>query len=528
MKTGGHFVPCNIGSCKEHNERTQSYLDGVRVSGRNLYFFQDLTSHNEHWVNPAYSGKDLQTIFDEMKALYTEKTGQPPQLKDRIRKNKKTGRETTIAGWSPIREAVIPIKPTTKKEDFAKILQWMRDKGVDVIRLDLHHDEGHKDEISGEMKMNHHAHLVGDFLNHDTGRTVKLTTKDMSEFQTILADALDMERGVSKSITGKEHIDTEQWREKKAAEHTKELIEQKKALDEDIKNLDKQKRQKNQALKDGLTAKVLNFFGSGELAEAKKNVEELKGKIQSQAAQNKTLRGETKALKVEITALKGENKALRDEIATNEQKHLQSLKDAENAKNEAVEDAKLHEQNRMWLDNEKLREDCKKELQEKDNILRKTEEERRLLIDKLKDAGIMHPSDYYEMIFPPHERTFIPQFILSVTQNKSHLHQEQNQEQNHIEETKPSIHFDDKGKQLLQQVVEYAIAWLTYGTKFGWLKDAFKDLCRHLGASTREQRTEVANIVGNEVGFIRNGSTEKLTSTLSGIDPNERNNGLKR
>ena len=520
MKTGGHFAPCNIGSCQEHNERTQSYLDGVRASGRNLYFFPNLTGHNEHWVNPAYSGKNLQTIFDEMKALYTEKTGQPPQLKDRIRKNKKTGRETTIAGWSPIREAVIPIKPTTKKEDFAKILQWMRDKGVEVIRLDLHHDEGHKDEISGEIKMNHHAHLVGDFLNHETGRTVKLTSYDMSQFQTIIADALDMERGVSKSITGKEHLDTEQWREKKAAEHTKELIEQKKALDEDIRILDEQKRQKNQALKDGLTAKVLNYFGSGELAEAKKNVEELKGKIQIQTSQNKTLRGE-------IKALKDENKALRDEIATNEQKHLQSLKDAENAKNEAVEEAKRYERFSMNYDNEKVRENCENQLKEKDNILRQTEEERRLLVEKLKDAGIIHPADYYEMIFPPNERQLIPNFILSVTQDNSHHHQEQNQEQSHVEEPRQSVQFDDKGKQLLQQVVEYAIAWLTYGTKFGWLKDAFKNLCRHLGASTMEQRNEVANIVGNEVGYIKD-AKEKLTPTLSAIDPNERSNGFKR
>lgn len=512
MKTGGHFVPCNIGSCQEHNERTQSYLDGVRASGRNLYFFPNLTGHNEHWVNPAYSGKNLQTIFDEMKVLYTEKTGQPPQLKDRIRKNKKTGRETTIAGWSPIREAVIPIKPTTKKEDFAKILQWMRDKGVEVIRLDLHHDEGHKDEISGEMKMNHHAHLVGDFLNHDTGRTVKLTTKDMSEFQTILADALDMERGVSKSITGKEHLDTEQWREKKAAEHTKELIEQKKALDEDIRILDEQKRQKNQALKDGLTAKVLNYFGSGELAEAKKDLEEANEKIQSLTTQNKNLRRDNKALKGEISRL-------RSEIATNEEKHVQDLKDAEKAKNEAVEEAKRYERFSMDYDNKKVRERCENQLKEKDDILRETEEERILLLDKMKDAGLIGKGDYHEMTTPPHERVWVPDFIMPKT--------EQHQEQNHIEETKPSIHFDDKGKQLLQQVVEYAIAWLTYGTKFGWLKDAFKDLCRHLGASTREQRNEVANIVGNEVGYIKD-AKEKLTPTLSAIDPNERNNGLNR
>ena len=324
--------------------------------------------------------------------------------------------------------------------------------------------------------------------------------------QDILANAVGMERGNKAAETGRKHRSTMDQR----------IFAQEQRIEQLQNAVGQAEDAKNQALKDGwkgIIAKSLAMVGRGELAQAKKDLEEANDKIQSLTTQNKNLRRDNKAQKGEISRL-------RSEIATNEKKHLQDLKDAEKAKNEAVEEAKRYERFSMKYDNEKVREECENQLKEKDDILRETEEERILLLDKMKDAGLIGKGDYHEMTTPPHERVWIPEFIMPKKQD--------HQEQSHVEEPRQSIQFDDRGKLLLQQVVEYAIAWLTYGTKFGWLKDAFKDLCRHLGASTREQRNEVANIVGNEVGFIRNGSTEKLTSTLSGIDPNERNNGLKR
>ena len=233
-KTGGHFDPCNVGSVEKHNERDPEYLKAVKASGRNLYFFQNLTQNNCSWVNPDYKDKTCEQLFDELKQLYTDKVGQAPQLKERTRKNKR-GQEYKIAGWSPIREAVIPIKADTTVDDFKPVIEWLKSKGWNTVRIDLHKDEGNIDKVTGETKMNYHAHYVVDTVDHQTGRTVKLNEKDMSldGFQGIVADALKMERGVAKKVTGAGHRDLWQQREWAAAQRVIEL--NKEARRNDIK-----------------------------------------------------------------------------------------------------------------------------------------------------------------------------------------------------------------------------------------------------------------------------------------------------
>ena len=239
-KTGGHFDPCNVGSVEKHNERDPEYLKSVEASGRNLYFFADLTKNNTSYVNPEYGGKTCAEIFDDMKQLYTEKVGQAPQTTVRKRVNKKTGQTYKVAGWSPIREAAIPIKADSTIDDFKPVIDWLKAKGWNVIRLDLHKDEGYKDEVTGERKMNYHAHLVVDCLDHQTGRTVKLSAEDMSlkkGIQRIIADALGMECGIPKAITGAEHRDQWQQREYAAAQNYRRLEIKVKGLSKMVENL---------------------------------------------------------------------------------------------------------------------------------------------------------------------------------------------------------------------------------------------------------------------------------------------------
>ena len=213
-KTGIHIKRCNVGSVEAHNKRTKGYIDGLKKAGVNIYFFEGLSRNNRSWVNPRYKGKNCEQLFKEMieeyKALH--KKHQAPALKDVTRINKKTGKEYTVAGWSPIREGVVPIKEDTKLSDFKPIEEWARVKGLDIIRIDLHHDEGYKDEETGNIKFNRHAHIVFDWLDHQTGKTLKLNEQDMSELQDVVAKALDMERGESKAKTGAEHRDVEQQR----------------------------------------------------------------------------------------------------------------------------------------------------------------------------------------------------------------------------------------------------------------------------------------------------------------------------
>lgn len=240
-KTGIHIKRANVGSVEAHNLRTEQYLEGLKKAGRSIYFFQDQTHLNQSWVNPLYQGKTCEEIQKDLIDLYKSKVGQSPQLKDRIRTNKKTGKEYTVAGWSPIREGVVPIKDSTTLDDFKLVKDWAKSKGLDVIRIDIHHDEGYRNEDTGETKHNRHAHIIFDWVDHGTGKTLKLDEKDMSEFQDIVAQSLQMERGVAKAISGAEHIDHAEYRQIKAEQVTKELEEKSYQAQQKLKEADAMK-----------------------------------------------------------------------------------------------------------------------------------------------------------------------------------------------------------------------------------------------------------------------------------------------
>ena len=239
-KTGANIRPGNVRDVEKHNRRDKDYIDGVVKSGRNIYIFQDLTHLNQSstyaWgrtvngkfvADPEhdYSKCTVAQLFEHEKELYTKLVGRKPMLKDRVRVNKKTGREYTISGWSPIREAVIPVKADTTLEDFNKIKSWFANNGIHTVRIDIHHDEGYKAK-DGTMKMNHHAHIVLDYLDHKTGKTNKLTLPQMSELQTVVADSLGMERGTPKAETGARHLSPAEEREKKALEHAEQAAKE--------------------------------------------------------------------------------------------------------------------------------------------------------------------------------------------------------------------------------------------------------------------------------------------------------------
>lgn len=226
MKTGIHIKPCNIGEAEKHNQRDKDYLDGVRKSGRNIYIFEDLTHLNQSEIfkwnrDYDYSRGDLIALLQEEIQIYKDKIGRLPMLKDRVRTDKKTGKVKTISGWSPIREGVIPIKADTQLSDFAKINNWLLSKGIHPIRIDLHHDEGYQDG-EGKRKFNHHAHIVMDYLNHSTGKTVKLSKEDIEELQGVVADALGMEQGQKKAVTGAKHLNPAEYRQEEAERKAKE------------------------------------------------------------------------------------------------------------------------------------------------------------------------------------------------------------------------------------------------------------------------------------------------------------------
>lgn len=285
-KTGGHWRPCNIGSVEAHNERRPEYLESVKKAGLSLYFFENLTENNDHWENDnvRYKDKTVADVFEAMKKLYKEKTGQLPQLADKIKKSKKTGKEYKCAGWSPIREMCPPIKADTKIEDFDYLKKWARKHGIEIIRIDLHKDEGYYDKDTGEYKMNYHAHVVASFLDWNTGKTVKPNSQAMSEMQSILAMALDMKRGERKADTGKQYLDHVQYREMMES-----IDEEKKKVKKEVEEIKTQLNEESKKLEDVMAKKK----------QAETRLKGLTTMLNNLEAQKDNLEAQIKALKDE-------------------------------------------------------------------------------------------------------------------------------------------------------------------------------------------------------------------------------------
>jgi|GEM_PF-3195197 len=79
--------------------------------------------------------------------------------------------------------------------EYARIVEagW----GIKAIQIFLHKDEGHYENPADKKtwKPNYHAHIIWDWMNHETGKSFKLNADDMSMMQDMVAEALDMERG---------------------------------------------------------------------------------------------------------------------------------------------------------------------------------------------------------------------------------------------------------------------------------------------------------------------------------------------
>ena len=129
------------------------------------------------------------------------------------------------------------IRPDTTLADVQKFGEECRRRwDITPLQIFLHKDEGHwlggqptpEDKESfkvGEkwFKPNYHAHIVFDWMNHETGKSRKLNDEDMTEMQSLASDILLMERGQSKAVTGKQHLERNDFIIEKQKEEMKRL-----------------------------------------------------------------------------------------------------------------------------------------------------------------------------------------------------------------------------------------------------------------------------------------------------------------
>ncbi len=320
QKTSINIKPCNLGSSSPHNRRSAEYLANIRKE--KLYIRTDLMAKNEAWVAPELGDTSLVDRYKQIAAMVKEKTGRAMQTKDRERVNKKTGKVTIVRGSTPLKEGVVVIKEDTTMQQLQNFCEVCKQRwGITALQIFIHRDEGHyiNPGNPATWKPNLHAHIVWDWMNHDTGKSCKLDEKAMSEMQTLLAECLEMERGISKEITGKKNLERNDYiiaKQKQEAERAKAekeaaLVAKEKAeterrsiegenkakeqyglsLDNEIADNEKQLKDERKSKMDSILDSVGSIVGVGKSATVEKENAKLKAENERDKAlaQNRSL-----------------------------------------------------------------------------------------------------------------------------------------------------------------------------------------------------------------------------------------------
>ena len=301
-KSSIHIKPCNVASSEAHNRRTAEYMRNIGKS--KVYVVSELSANNEQWINPDFGSPELQMHYENIKRMVKEKTGRAMQEKERERKGK-NGKIIKVAGCSPIREGVLLIRPDTTLANVHKFgEECQRRWGITPLQIFLHKDEGHwlngqpdpEDRESfkvGErwFKPNYHAHIVFDWMNHDTGKSRKLNDDDMMQMQTLASDILLMERGKSKAVTGKEHLERNDFIIEKQKAELQRIETIKRHKEQQVNLAEQELRQvkseiRTDKLKSAATdaatviaSGVGSLFGSGKMKKLEQSNDELRQEI---------------------------------------------------------------------------------------------------------------------------------------------------------------------------------------------------------------------------------------------------------
>ncbi|MGE4512546.1 MAG: hypothetical protein AB7E26_01855 [Chryseobacterium sp.] len=299
MKTSINFKAVKSDS-EVHNFRRKTFE----------YIRKELTPLNQYWQEDKIADR-----IQKIETYCKEKSGR------KLQKNA-----------MPVREAVVVIKENTTMKDLHDLSKRLENElGIRVFQIAIHKDEGHFDKESKEWKPNFHAHLVADWQDQKTGKTLKHQSFHYSKMQDLAAECLGMERGISGSIGRLEAV------EFKIQKKEEEL----KALEEKV---DQMKKHLGSGKFNDLIVNDTNFFGVQQIKTKETianfgntfklyNTELLKSsnELDSKTRQITELHKEITDLKKENVQLKGKNTALltnADVFALEKKKYLDSVLDA--------------------------------------------------------------------------------------------------------------------------------------------------------------------------------------------------------
>lgn len=287
-KTCIRVEACKIGSAERHNLRSKE-LDYIRP---------ELTHRNEQWIE-----RPITEVHQDITEKYKATTGQGLQKKA-----------------TQIREGVIVISEDTTLRQLQNLAEKLEERfGVHAFQIYTHKDEGANawDGREEAWKPNYHAHMIFDWTDGHTGKTVKLNKHDMAEMQTITAECLNMERGVS---SDRKHLSAMQYKNQMETEKAEQLQKDIEQLNREYSTGTRQINQvqeelniarkelksmktdihineaKEAAAKAGKTVfnAVTSVFNVGEVKRQAKEIEELTKENYNLSFKNQNLEGQLK------------------------------------------------------------------------------------------------------------------------------------------------------------------------------------------------------------------------------------------
>ena len=296
MKTSINFKVAKPDS-EIHNFR-KKFFDYIR---------KDLTHKNEYWMEQKIANRLL-----KIEAFCKEKSGR------KLQKNA-----------MPVREAVVVIKENTTMQDLHNLSKRLEEElKIRIFQIAIHKDEGHYDKDTKEWKPNYHAHLVADWQDLQTGKTLKHQSFHYSKMQDLAAECLEMERGISGSLTRMEAVE---FKIKKKEEDLKILEERYSRMQQEMESKKSEE----------LIVKESDFLGFQKIKTDKtienykkaiktNNIQLLKNKteLESKEKQIVELKTNIESLKKEVSFFKSKNSALLTNetvFAVEKKKYLDSV-----------------------------------------------------------------------------------------------------------------------------------------------------------------------------------------------------------
>ena len=296
MKTSINFKAVKSDS-EIHNFRKKSF-DYIR---------KDLTPKNEYWMEQKIADR-----VQKIESYCKEKSGR------KLQKNA-----------MPVREAVVVIKENTTMQDLHNLSKRLeKELKIRIFQIAIHKDEGHYDKDTKEWKPNYHAHLVADWQDLQTGKTLKHQSFHYSKMQDLAAECLEMERGISGSLARLEAVE---FKIKKREEDLKILEERYNEIKTELES----------KKSEDLIVKESDFFGFQKIKKDKtienykkaiktKSIQLLKNKteLESKEKQIVELKTNIESLKKEVSIFKSKNSALLTNetiFAVEKKKYLESI-----------------------------------------------------------------------------------------------------------------------------------------------------------------------------------------------------------